>query len=298
MNIIITGDTSTWNINNFSAKRITTKFCKLIKDSDCVIYNLEGPIISTDKHYRMRYRSNLFLHHLYNLIVKITNKEQPVVISGHNILELLKLNPNTIVTLANNHIKDAGPEGLAYTLDLLNRQKIRYTGAGFNNHEAIQPLIVTREHGGVAILNLNWVSSKKWGLPIRLYNATKSDFGAAYLGIVKLKSYIHNIRKTVRHVILILHHGKMIKLGNNDPSIDYEAIKNIGASAIILHHPHSYRYNPYEKENLVLVGDFVFRDPGKTLDKDRASSLARINIENYHFELHVERFRLNDAYFV
>ena len=47
-----------------------------------------------------------------------------------------------MVSLANNHILDYGVEGLRDTLGQLDRHGIRYTGAGENRRQALQPAIV------------------------------------------------------------------------------------------------------------------------------------------------------------
>ena len=48
-----------------------------------------------------------------------------------------------VVTLANNHTMDYGSEGLATTIDALNRQGIRTVGAGENVAAARAPRITT-----------------------------------------------------------------------------------------------------------------------------------------------------------
>jgi poly-gamma-glutamate capsule biosynthesis protein CapA/YwtB (metallophosphatase superfamily) len=297
MRILITGDVSTYNINPFKASNIKPKFIDCIKNADLAVYNLEGPIVPSNLRMALSYRSNFLLHGIFKYGVKLIGKEQPIVISDESILSLLNLNRNTVVTLANNHIKDGGKKAMKYMMDLLRQEGIKYLGAGLTNSEAIQPLPVTSEHGGIVLLNLNWVSSREYFLPLRLYNATTSDYGGAYLDFNSLKKSVYELRKNFRHVILILHHGKMMIRGNKEPGIEYDKLAKLDVAAVIIHHPHVYVPNPYEKsKNIVLIGDFIFRDPNYLPDLSRPSALVTISIESERFDLNVEEFKVNDVY--
>ena len=44
MKFVITGDISTWNIKDFNIEKFNPDILNILKSSDAVIYNLEGPI--------------------------------------------------------------------------------------------------------------------------------------------------------------------------------------------------------------------------------------------------------------
>ena len=104
--------------------KINKEILKKIKDADYVIYNLEGPIALDNKKYFLQIRTNKIKNFLFKLLMSITNNIQPIVSSNISILDLLKINKNTLVTLANNHVKDLGLNGFNDTIKLLETNEI------------------------------------------------------------------------------------------------------------------------------------------------------------------------------
>jgi len=60
-------------------------------------------------------------------------------------VEALKALGIGVVMLSNNHVLDAGPEGLRSTLSALDRAGILHFGAGMNYEEASRPLVLRRQ---------------------------------------------------------------------------------------------------------------------------------------------------------
>lgn len=65
---------------------------------------------------------------------------------------LKQLNP-TVVSLANNHTMDWGPEGLYQTCEELNRIGVKFAGAGRNIDEAIRPVYFQVDQHRIAFLS-------------------------------------------------------------------------------------------------------------------------------------------------
>ena len=55
-----------------------------------------------------------------------------------------KLNPY-FFTLANNHILDQSVQGLKATMEILNRENIKYAGAGNDLKEASKPFVFEKK---------------------------------------------------------------------------------------------------------------------------------------------------------
>lgn len=157
MKIFIAGDISNWNIDNFSIKKISKKFINYIKEADICIFNLEGPIKTKKNDGDIEYRSNKLVNFFLKTAVRLSGKKQPQVFSNQKIIDLLKINKNTIVTLANNHIKDLGKRGFLETIKIINKNKIKFLGAGENIKEANKILRIKK----IAIINTCWVATKK-----------------------------------------------------------------------------------------------------------------------------------------
>ena len=94
------------------------------------------------------------------------NLEAPLAVSGFPREKLITFRSDPVlaedlrsmgfdvISLANNHSMDYGPEALLDTVDALERQGIRCVGAGATLHEARRPVVV--EKGGWRVGFLAW----------------------------------------------------------------------------------------------------------------------------------------------
>ena len=123
-----------------------------------------GKILLTDPAYPFRYlqtfcrESDLFF----------VNLETPISTQGEvyvektftfrcspQVVKTLKAGNINVVSLANNHIMDYGPEALAETITLLEQHNIAYTGAGPNLAAARTPALLEKNGIKVAFLAYN-----------------------------------------------------------------------------------------------------------------------------------------------
>jgi len=274
MKILITGDVSTQNMKVFDITSIKSEFKKNIREVDLVVYNLEGPISKSEafaKKNSLQFRESKFFDFFYKLLNSyntcIKKKPQIKVFSDERILDLLKMNPNTLVTLANNHIKDLGKEGFENTLNTLEKNNINYIGAGRDLSDCKD-----FEFNKIVFVNVNWIAVKKFNLPFHLYSATKKDFGANYLSEKELFERIGGYKELGKRVILIIHGGKELASDINELNLDLEMVKCLGADVTIIHHPHVYVKTEYEKDNIFVLGDFIFKSKNESLRIDRDSA--------------------------
>jgi poly-gamma-glutamate synthesis protein (capsule biosynthesis protein) len=102
------------------------------------------------------------------------------------------------VSLANNHIRDAGAGGIADTRENLDEWGIRYGGAGANEAEAREPSIL--EAGGieVAILGYDTVA--------RYYRATRNGAGSAQLSRNVVRQDVEAARSAGADLIIVFPH--------------------------------------------------------------------------------------------
>jgi hypothetical protein len=293
MKIIITGDVSDWNVKNFQVGNIDEKYLELIKRANLVIYNLEGPIIGRESDkYKLQIRNNAIKDFFYNILLKYTKNIQPLVSSTPNILSLLKINKKTVVTLANNHIKDGGYNGFIETINYLNSNGIIFTGGGNNSLVARKPL----EIDGIAIINVNYVSSKKFGVLFKLYNATNNSYGGAYLNFHDIKKIIKKYRDGNTTVLLIIHGGKEMPSSYSKIGIDLEAIKRLNSNITIIHHFHKYIKTEYEKNNIFIIGDLIFKRDGY-LPPERDTGLLTIDfLGNGNSICKMVKFKVSNFY--
>jgi len=278
LKILITGDISTWNIENFSTNNIDRQIISKIKDSDLFITNLEGPIVNDVSEHRFTLYGNKLLDFCFKCILSITNKKQPIVYSDNKITEFLKLNPNTVVTLANNHVKDCGRSGLTSTLKCLSENKIDYLGAGFNIEQANKYIHKKIADKDIFIMNYNRIGLRKYGLFANIYGASKNDFGAAYLSFWKIKDSIRKIKDKFPNAvtILIVHDGRVLPENTNDLKLKLKSYQSCNSDLTIIHHPHlSWNLN---LDTIKVIGDCIFYQPS-AIPEIRTSSMTEFSIK-------------------
>lgn len=297
MKILITGDVSDSEISKFDISKFDKKYLDLIKKQDLVIFNLEGPIKVFDKkEYYTQFRQNVFKDSILKILNKINNflfnKQQILVYSSLNIMYLLKYPKKTLVTLANNHIKDLGFSGFKDTINILLKNYINYIGGGYSLND-IKDTFIFKDF---AIININQLAVKKFFFPFHLYSARKKEYGASHLNESQLKEKILKLKKKKYKIILIIHSGEELAKSSKDLKIDFNKIKELNADCTIIHHPHLYVKTKYEKYNIFVIGDFLFKSGNKKLNPDRPSALVRIEKKNNRFKIKLDKFVTNKVY--
>lgn len=159
-----------------------------------------------------------------------------------------------VACLANNHIMDQGPAGLAETLAALKSAGIEAVGGGATAAEAAAPLIVTVNDLRLAILNVaEGEFSRSAGGP-----------GAAGLDVATNAAAIAEARRHSDAVLVICHAGSE-QVPFPPPSVQraYRHFIESGAAVVIGHHPHVpqgmelYRGRPI----VYSLGNFLFDWP-------------------------------------
>lgn len=293
--IAIVGDISTWNIDKFSIQKIDQHLLEKIKSSDLFIVNLEGPIVDDVKKHHFQLYKNYFLDLFWKMVLSLTNKKQPIVYSNNGLIGFLKINGNTVVTLANNHIKDCGLSGLVSTLKILDKNKIKSFGAGLNRKQANKYIHLKIKDEDIFIFNYNRIGLRKFGLFANIYGATRQDYGAAYLSFREIKKSIDAIRIMCPkgRILLISHDGKELPNQFEDLKLDPKIYRSLGADLTVIHHPHvTWDLN---KENIKIIGDFLFYRPKVLLD-NRASSIIELTINDKRTVIEEFPIKFNKGY--
>lgn len=219
---------------------------------------------------------NLISSSVTNLFTKsdinIVNLECPIIENGNN-LKLLKTGPHLYskkeiftllsklkidaVTLANNHILDYGPAGVATTIEECNNNNILGVGAGLNIYQAATPAIIEKKGARIAILNF---CENEWSI------AKNELAGANPINIIENLKQIKNARDLAELVIVIIHGGhEYYDLPSPNMVKTYRFLAENGADAIIGHHPHCI--GGYEFHNNVPIiyslGNMLFTKSNK-----------------------------------
>lgn len=216
MKILITGDYCPW-------ERVAERFAQgdygvldaikpIFAHVDYSIVNLECPIVR--------------------------GGEKPIVKNGPNLhadtraLEALKGVGVSCVTLANNHFRDFGDEGVLNTLSELSAYGIDYVGGGANLSDAAAVLYKKIGKETLAIVNC---CEHEFSI------ATEGHCGSNPLNPIQQYYAIQEAKKKADYVLVIVHGGvEHYQLPTPRMQETYQFFIDSGADAVINHHQHCY----------------------------------------------------------
>jgi len=188
--------------------------------------------------------------------------------------KMLKDSGIDLVTLANNHMYDFGPDGLMETIRALDEAGVEHIGAGKNIKEARKPVIITIK--GVKLAYLGYYGGGRYG---ESFPATRRSAGTAMRNLGYIGRDIAAVRDSVDLIIINFHWGREKAHYPEESEINFarEAI-NLGADIIIGHHPHVLQGIEIYRDKLIVysLGNFIFGGNSRTLDR---SAVLRINID-------------------
>lgn len=180
--------------------------------------------------------------------------------------ESLALAGFDVVSLANNHAMDYGPETLLQGIELLRQAGVTPIGAGANAAEAHAPHL--EEVNGLRLAFLSYVHvpvEGATGFDVEDWNATESTPGLAWAYPERIAADVSAAREKADLVIVVLHSGFEYVDAPSDPQVaaSYAAI-DAGAALVIGHHAHILQGIEFYKEGVIVygLGNFAFEIDG------------------------------------
>lgn len=222
-----------------------------IKESDLFIVNLEVPLSG---------KKPLKANALPELIAN------PSVIKGMKELNV------DICSLGNNHIMDAGIDGITTTFQYLGKNKIEYFGAGFNKVESNKLLIKKVKNKKIGFYS---ISNNEFSVATNdVAGANPEDLIAWYYNIPKFKSMVD--------FLIIFYHTGIDQNIYPTPYLQRKCklLIDLGADFITCQHSHvTGTHEVYKgKEIFYGQGDFIF-DYGVDIDDYRKyGSILKLEI--------------------
>jgi poly-gamma-glutamate capsule biosynthesis protein CapA/YwtB (metallophosphatase superfamily) len=267
MNIIFAGDISLNGLNSDLLK-LDESIKTLFSSSDIVVGNLETPITNSD---------------LKKELLPVNLK------ADGNSIHLLK--NFDILNLGNNHTFDFGIYGYNDTIAFLEKNSIRYFGAGENLKQAQNPLkIITYDEFKIAI-----ITGTRWN------NASKKKYGTS--GFVGHKKNIIRLKKDGYFVIYFPHWGyEYIAIPPPDVRSHAKKMIKYGVDLIVGTHPHVLQgYEKFKGKYIFYsLGNFIFHSeiietlaPLVKRKNCTSSVLLQINVQDdkkYRYRLHPIQF--------
>lgn len=229
---------------------------KTLQSSDIAFANLECPASFRGKPYPGKPED-------------VTFRANPAALMG------LKYAGFDVVSLANNHTNDYGPQALTDTLLSLAQLDIAACGAGSSREEAHKAAII--ERNGIRLAFLAY-AEPIWSV----VEAADGPPPAAGVAVLREEDIIADIQKAAAQadgVLVSLHWGEEFQQipRKSDRALAKRLI-DAGALAILGHHPHVLQGAEWYKQGLILysMGNFVFDMKD---DATYDSAVAIINIK-------------------
>ena len=220
-----------WNDEGLLSQEI----CEFLRSADHVIANVEGPLVRNQKNTANEGVAQL-LHTMDPDVTKVLDK----------------MNAD-IWNLCNNHIMDAGADGLAATLQEAGRAGVKTLGVGMNIEEASKPLYLD-EAGGIGMFSVGYQRGCK--------PAGEDKAGClSWSEMDIIRDVIHKIKAKCRWCIVVSHGGEEFTALPTPYTRDrYLAYLDMGADIVVCHHPHvPMNYEILgEKAIFYSLGNFIF----------------------------------------
>jgi len=206
-----------------------------LHSGDHVVANVEGALSSGEKNM------------LPNSVAQLMHSMDP------EVTVFLKKIKADIWNLANNHIMDAGPDGLSDTLEEAKNSNALTIGAGMDLNKASTPVIFP-ECGGIGMFGVGYQRGCK--------KATDEIPGCfSWSDMDRIRETIQEIKAKCRWCIVVAHGGEeftpLPSPYTRDRYIEY---LNMGADIVVSHHPHvPMNYELFENKAIFYsLGNFVF----------------------------------------
>lgn len=220
-----------WEDEALLAPEIT----EFLTSADHVVANVEGPLV--DNTATLTQAAEMRLMHT------IHPDAEKVLRDIHA----------DIWNLCNNHIMDAGQDGLALTLQEAKKFGAKTIGVGMNMTEAARPLILD-EAGGIGLFAVGYQRGCK---------PAGEDKGGclSWSEMEVIRSIIQEIKTKCRWCVVVAHGGEEFTAIPSPYTRDrYHAYLEMGADLVVCHHPHvPMNYETVgDKMIFYSLGNFIF----------------------------------------
>lgn len=217
---------------------IAGEVLSFLHSGDHVAANVEGPILDVPANTTTEGAAQLM--HTMN----------------PGAVNVLKKMHADIWNICNNHIMDAGEDGMKATLTEAAHAGVKTLGAGMNIDEASKPLILD-EAGGIGLIGVGYQRGCKPAGPDKAGCLNWSDYNL-------IETRIREIKKTCRWCVIVSHGGEeFTSLATPYTRDRYLKYLEMGADVIIGHHPHVPMNYETVGDKLIFysLGNFIFDTP-------------------------------------
>jgi poly-gamma-glutamate synthesis protein (capsule biosynthesis protein) len=172
-----------------------------------------------------------------------------------------------VVSLANNHAMDFGPEALLQGIDLLKAQNVAPIGAGADTEQARSPYITPVNGLNVAFLGYVFVPVEARGsyFDTATWTATETTPGVAWAVPAEIVEDVTAVQSQADLVVVILHSGyEYVEAPSEEEAAAAHAAIDAGADIVIGHHAHILQAVEFYGDGVIVygLGNFAFNIDG------------------------------------
>lgn len=246
-----------WDDESLLSKEITDFVCS----GDHVVINVEGPIADSSENIDQ------------NGVLQLKHTMNP---GATKIFEKIGAD---IWNICNNHIMDAGEEGIKSTLKYAKKSNAQTIGAGMNITEARKPVIIN-EAGGIGLFGVGYQ---------RACRAADNNKAGCYSwsDLSEIQDTINEIKKVCRWCVVVAHAGEeFTPLPSPYTRERYHKYLEMGADIVVAHHPHvPMNYETVgDKVIFYSLGNFIFdTDYQRSQFNTELGLLVKINFNEDEF---------------
>lgn len=159
-----------------------------------------------------------------------------------------------IWNISNNHIMDAGEEGLVSSRNIAAQMGCRTIGAGVTDEQASEPVYLD-EAGGIGMFGVAYMTECIPASPTEpgVFRWDDMDY---------IANRIAEVKKTCRWCIVVAHGGEEFADMPNPYTRDrYVKYLELGADVVVAHHPHvPENYETFDDGKAIFysLGNFIF----------------------------------------
>ncbi|MCR5830143.1 MAG: CapA family protein [Lachnospiraceae bacterium] len=216
-------------------KLLSSEIRAFLRSADNIIANVEGPLGHPGQ------------------FSATSGTEQLKHTMSEEVADFLDSIGVDIWNLCNNHIMDAGPEGLENTLRIAREHGVRTIGVGMNITDAKEPVII-RKAGGIGMIGVGYQ---------RACRAASDTKGGCFPwnDMTAISEQISKIKKECRWCVIVSHAGEeFTALPSPYTRERYLEYLRMGADVVVCHHPHvPMNYELVgDKAIFYSLGNFIF----------------------------------------
>ena len=163
-----------------------------------------------------------------------------------SIIPTIRKTGISLISLANNHIKDFGEQGVLDTMKYCQHEGLAYVGAGSNKAEAAKPYFFEIKGKCFGILTF---------AEYEFNGASETSPGANIFDVYSSVEQIQDARRQC-DFLLVLYHGGIEHYRYPSPELQKKChmLVRLGANAVICQHSHCIGTYEYYQKGYILYG--------------------------------------------